>query len=244
MNRFWGHTLSTAVLTVAVGSAIPACAHDDASLFIHGVLAPPTPAGSLCTYTADPTAATISRGLVDGALTDAYAPEMLLGSTLIPQGNATQPDSETARIEVQGAQVRVVDPVDNSEWMNNTVLTSGIIEPASGTAPSYTAISATLMDAKAVAHFTPPVGQATKLAVVYVSFYGQTLGGQSVESNQFQFPVDVCAGCLVYFPPGAKAQNYCSGAVASTGTAHACVTGQDQSVDCQVCYPLAVCTPQ
>ena len=43
MNRFCGHTLSAAVLAVAAGAAIPACAHDDASIFVHGVLFPRTP---------------------------------------------------------------------------------------------------------------------------------------------------------------------------------------------------------
>ena len=98
MNRFWGHTLSAAVLTVAAGTAIPACAHNDASIFVHGVLLPPTPNGNACIYTADPTAALINHGVVDGALTDNYSPEFLVGSTLIPKGNLATPDSETARL--------------------------------------------------------------------------------------------------------------------------------------------------
>ena len=125
MNRFWGHTLSAAVLTVVAGIAIPACAHDDASIFVTGVLYPPTPNGQSCTYSADPTAPLLSRGLVDGAVTDNYSPEFLVGSTLVPKGNPSIPNSETARVEIQGTLIKVVDPVDNSVWENNTVLTSG-----------------------------------------------------------------------------------------------------------------------
>jgi len=241
MNRFWGHTLSVAGLAVAAASAAPACAHNDASLFVHGVLFPPTPSSGVCTYTADPTAAGLSRGLVDGALRDNYTPSFLLGSTLIAQGNSSTPDSETARIEIQGAIVQVVDPTDNSTWENNTVLASSIIEPASGTQPAYTAMSASIMDAKAIAHFTPTAASTgtgaagvTNLALVYVTFFGQTLGGQSLTSNQYQFPVDVCSGCLVTDPPGALA-GYCQGEFPVATSAAACDVGQDQISDCQTC---------
>jgi hypothetical protein len=262
MNRFWGHSLSVAGLAVAAACAAPACAHDDATLFVHGVLYPPTPSAGVCSYTADPTSPALVRGLVDGALRTNYTPAFLLGNTLIPQGNATTPDSETARIEIQGGIVQVVDPTDNSTWENNTVLASTIIEPASGIQPSYSTLSLSVMDAKAIAHFTPPLvttnapattAPATNLALVYVTFFGQTLGGQSVQSNQYQFPVDVCDGCLVTAPTGAP-PGYCQGAVAIATSFVACEVGQDQVVDCQECCgvvtnkecPVAACnlTPQ
>ena len=46
------------------------------------------------------------------------------------------------------------------------------------------------MDAQAIKHFTPAsAAEPSKIAVVYVTFYSETLGGQTVQSNQFQFPV-------------------------------------------------------
>ena len=139
--------------------------------------------------------------------------------------------------------MRVVDPVDNSEWMNADVLAAATIEPASGATPSYTALSATIMDAKAVTHFTPPPpttagAPASLLAEVYVKFYGTTLGGDYVESGEYLFPVHVCNGCLVSFPPDASVK-YCSGAIPSTSTVEACEPGQDQYVDCQQCYAFS-----
>jgi hypothetical protein len=228
--------LSVAATVVAAGSAAPACAHDDATLFVHGVLFPPTPSGGVCTYTVDPTAEGISIGLVDGALRNNYTPYFLLGSTLIPQGNPSTPNSETSRIEIMGATVQVVDPKDNSTWENNTVLMSAIIEPASGSEPSYSSLSANIMDAKAVAHFTPS-DFTTNLALVYVTFFGKTLGGQSITSNQYQFPVDVCNGCLVVVPPGAKS-GYCQGNIPVADSYAACELGQDQISDCQACYAV------
>jgi len=241
MNRIWGHTLSTAIVALAAGSAIPACAHNNGSLFVHGVLAPPVPAGGVCTYTASPTSPELSRGSVDGALTSSYSPEFLVGSALVAQGNPTTPQAETSTINIQGVDVRVVDPIDNSEWMNADVLAAGTIEPASGATPSYVAMAALVIDAKAMAHFTPPPAAGSlvvNLAEVYVKFYGTTLGGDYIESGEYLFPVDVCYGCKVSFPPGAtvKGSKYCAGSVPSTSTEEACVLGQEQAVDCQKCY--------
>jgi hypothetical protein len=185
----------------------------------------------------------LSRGLVDGSLTDSYSPEILVGSTLIARGNSSAPNSETARIAIQGAQVRVVDPTDNSVWMNNTVLASAMVDPAQGTQATYSALGVTIMDSKAIQHFRPGAGNASKLAVSYVKFYGQTLGGQSIESNELQYPIDVCDGCLVYFPANAVSQNYCAGGVAASASVKACAVGQDQQTDCQSCVGLPACCP-
>ena len=137
---------------------------------------------------------------------------------MIAQGNQATPDSETARIEIQGAIVQVVDPAENNATIeNNTVLTAGIIEPASGSVPSYAGVGRNIMDAAAIAHFTPAlIGARAKIALVYVTFFGQTLGGQNLQSNQYQFPVDVCAGCLVTFPPADDERGYCTALGPST----------------------------
>jgi hypothetical protein len=234
MNRFWGHTLSAAVVAATAGSATPGCAHNDASMFVHGVLFPPTPSAGTCTYNFDPTAPELAFGTVDGEVTESYTPEFLVGSTLIPQGNQATPDSETARIEIQGAVVQVVDPASNATLEDATVLTSGIIEPASGSVPSYGGVALSIMDAAAIKHFTPAAyGDPSNIAVVYITFFGQTLGGQTLQSNQYQFPVDVCHGCLVTYPAGSPT-GYCK-AASSSAVFQACQPGQDQVSDCTYC---------
>jgi hypothetical protein len=243
MNRFWGRTVSTAAVAAAAAASIPACAHNDQTLYVQFALAPPTPTNGQCTYDPVVTSPFLPRGTVDAALTPGYTPVFLLGNTNRSQGSLDNVQAETGRILVQGALVRVIDPADGSVWMDNTVLTTGTIEPAAGTTSSYMAIPATIMDAKALAHFDPGKGQPAKLAVTYVTFYGQSTGGDSIESNEFQFPVDVCHGCLVSYPAldTNTLQQYCSGKISSTSTTGgvACVTGQDQVVDCQHCFAIA-----
>src|SRR5262249_39661962 len=131
--------------------------------------------------------------------------------------------------------------------MDNTVLSSGSLDPGQGNEPAYASFAVTLMNAKALAHFDPgAVGAPSKIAIAYVKVYGQTLGGVSVETNEIQFPIYVCHGCLVSIPSGAATTNYCAGGTtsASTNVKVPCVQGWDQVVDCSLCYPNPVCDPK
>lgn len=245
MDRFWGHALSTAVVAVAAGSAVPACAHNDSTLFVQGVLSPPQPSNNQCIYAVSITAPMINRGTVDASLAGSYAPVFLVGSQLKSRASSDNVKTETSNVSIQGAIVRVVDPTTGAVTMSNTVLSSGLIYAAEGT-PSYVAIGATILDSASIKHFDPGRGQPAKLAIAYVKFFGQSLGHQSLESDEFQYPIDVCNGCLVLIPAGDQAtQNaYCSGQVAAKTSVSPCVVGQDQLVDCQACFNFsAACKP-
>ena len=94
--------------------------------------------------------------------------------------------------------------------------------------------------------------------VTYTQFFGNTLGGESVQSDNFEFPVDLCQGCLVLFsasddnPSSAFPQPNCNlaSAAAASGTGSTsslpspCNTGQDYPTDCSQCLGQAVCNPQ
>jgi hypothetical protein len=244
MNRFWARATSTAATALLAGLIIPACAHNDGSIFIRHVMAPP----GGCVYQADPSQVAITEGLVDASLTGAYTPWVLIGNQLTARASVEDSRVESARVVIQGALVKVVDPADGSVQMDNTVLTSGTVDPGTGTNPSWGVASVTMMNQAALAHFDPgAVGQPSRLGVAYVKVFGETLGGQSVESNEFQFPINVCHGCLVFFPPGSGTNNYCAagtvGGSSATNVPTACVPGQDEPIDCSLCYPIAACDP-
>jgi hypothetical protein len=86
-----------------------------------------------------------------------------------------------------------------------------------------------------------------------VKVFGRTLGGMSVESGEWRFPINVCYGCLVVFPPEANdpkvmPQPNCGlSAVTGTSVVHPCIVGQDDTIDCRVCketFPRgALCEP-
>ena len=47
-----------------------------------------------------------------------------------------------------------------------------------------------------------PVRTSARI-IVRLRLRGETLDGKDIESNEFTFPIEVCNGCLVTYPPGA-----------------------------------------
>ncbi len=170
----------------------------------------------------------LSHGVVDCALAQTYAPDLLVGNS-------------GAQAEIQGATVQVVDPATNGVVTSGTALGAAAEFAAVGQVPSYATVGLTLLNSVAVSHFCPgSAGTASKTAEVQVTLFGQTLAGEAVESNELLFSVEVCYGCLVTVPDGALA-GYCAGESASASSAVACVIGQDQVSDCQACSQVPFC---
>lgn len=245
MKRVWGHVFAGVGVLAGLGAAgavVSACVHDDSTIFVSDVLAPQfvTP-GMACLFTADPTQPALSEGTLDADLSPEYVAEFLVGNQMVPRGDPNQPQTETSYVTIQGAVVRIVDPQGN-QLNTYTWPTSGTIPPSSGTTPGYAPISVAILDSATVASLglTPTyAGGAIKRLVSYVRFFGASVGGQSVESDEYGFPVNVCRSCLINFdntnpdlpqPNCAKASN-----TASTATSIPCIGGQDFPVSCTTC---------
>ena len=249
LKRIWGHGIAALALAAITASA---CADNDGSVFVVGVLAPPSPAANgTCTYQNTPTGPFVFRGHMDVGLATSYTPIVLLGNQLVPRGNAQESRVETNRVQIQGSVVRVTDAA-GTELRSFTVPASGFIEVASGTTPGYGPAATTLIDPDTASALRTQLSanpSTTRTIISYVKFFGQTLGGTHIESGEFQFPTEVCYGCLVSFPSGSSDANQplpnCKGVISgSSGTiSQPCAAGQDQPIDCRLCQGLAVCTP-
>ena len=255
MKRVLGHCLAAATLIAGGIGLMAACAHDDESLFVQNVLYPtPVAAGNSCTYSADPNQVHLSTGVLDTAFgRKRYDAWYLVGNQLVQQANQAQLKSETSTITIQGAVVRVTDPGGN-QYTTFTKLTSGTVYPGTGTVPGYTSVSLQTIDSATVDAVVKS-GQlsagGTVTLVTYAKFFGHTLGGTYVESNEFEFPVDLCNGCLVLFTandvnPAFKTPN-CIGNSSTGGSGGSsslptpCVTGQDTAIDCSQCQGIPAC---
>jgi hypothetical protein len=252
MKRVWGHGLTGLVLLVGVAGVSaggPACVHDDSTIFVSDVLAPQyVTAGMACVFTADPTQPVLGEGTLDAVLATQYTAVFLVGNQIVPRGDPNQPQTETSFVTLEGAVVRIVDST-GTQLNTYTRPAAATIPPSSGTTPGYASLAVTIIDSTTAA--TLGHGQ-TDPVVSYVRFFGHTLGGDSVESNEFGFPVDVCRGCLISFPasednmlPGLPQPNCAnSGAGASSASASVpCVPGQDLALDCSACLQLPECNP-
>jgi hypothetical protein len=246
MNRVLGHCLAAAVAIGGGAALVLACQHDDESLFVQNVIFPtPVAQGNSCTYTNDPNQSFLPKGALDVALNGIYTAVFLLGNQLVSRSNPQQLQAETSTINVEGAVVRVTAP-DGTQLNSFTSLTSGTVYPSTGTVPGYAAISAQILDqgsVQAVSGGSALSGSGFVTIVTYTKFFGHTLGGTYVESNEFEFPIDICKGCLISITQ--QDENQCftlpnckGGSGSSSSLPIPCVPGQDTVIDCSQCPPL------
>ena len=259
MKRVWGNVLSAASLLAGAAVVFSACVHDDSTLFVREVMAPPSSGstgGALCTYTPDPTLPYLSSGLLDIAVRQQYDAVLLVGNQMVPEVNQSQLQTETSTITLQGAVVRITDFMGNP-LTSYTRLATASLPPASGSTPGYATIALTILDSVTTSGPETAVirGQALGFSGVdrfisYVKVFGVTLGGKSIESNELEFPIDVCYGCLVQFtnvtvgtpPPATPNCRADSSATTTITTAAPCILGEDQTVDCTlVCDAIPTC---
>ncbi len=251
MKRVWKHVLNGAAMLsgmAVVGSVGSACVHDDSTIFISMVLAAPqvTP-GMTCLFTADPTQPHITFGALDADLSQSYSAVFLVGNQIVPRGDPNQPQTETSYVTIDGAVVRILDSSGN-QVNTYTFLTSVTIPPSSGTTPGYSTLPVTILDSQTVSNLDlPDPSPGTIRLVPYVRVFGHTLGGDSVESDEFAFPVDVCRSCLISFPsteesPSLPSPN-CANSSASgpVSTTVPCIPGQDTVIDCGDCQGVPAC---
>jgi hypothetical protein len=85
--------------------------------------------------------------------------------------------------------------------------------------------------------------------LVSLTIVGETASGAPLETNQFTFPLDICAGCLVSFPTDALQSDGDGSSTCDPSLRDAafegdrdqpCALGQDEPVDCSTCHSLAL----
>lgn len=241
MNRVCGQVLAGLWVAACGGVVVSACTHDDSTIFVRDVLAPqPVAAGQVCSFTSDPTQPFIESGVLDVSLRPQYDATFLVGNQMVPEGNPSTPTTETSFVNIQGAVVRITDS-DGDQLNTYTRLAGATLSPASGTTPSYGPISVTILDDVTVNSMSGLIAIGdTRRLITYTRFFGKTLGGQSVESNEFEFPVDLCRECLISFPVTEQSAQFptpnCQGSGVTASTLPVpCILGEDTSVDCSVC---------
>jgi hypothetical protein len=269
-----GATLGASLIT---GSIVSACAHNDASVFLRQVFEPSIPSNGTCSFTADPTQASISSGTVDLSFSDVttYTPEVLVANQIIAQGNVNQEQAETSTVIISGAITRITDLDGNTslvpllaarskqgdnaakltgEALQNGTITAPInpfstveevtIAPASGATASYGVLALTMVDGATIAvlreYFTnaltmnamndmPGLPEPIQL-LTYTKVEGKTIGGDSVESNTFEFAVTFTYGGLVsnLASDSASPSGFCVDTTIKVPTsAQTCLPGQD-----------------
>jgi len=223
--------ITTACLLAGVTLlATASCADNDSTLFIKGAM---VSTGDECVFEAEGDAALRLSGVMDVAFASTYVLPLLVGNQLIARGDSDKLRTETARVIIRGAVVNVLSADGATTYASFSTNAGGFVDPASGTDPGWgvsfvNAVSTPLAEDL---RNELAAGESRELNVsVYV--YGDTLGGDEVESSTLTFPLFVCNGCLVdcstaddfgdcsEFPP--------------EGLELGCFPGQDEPVPCQL----------
>jgi hypothetical protein len=244
MKRVWVHVVAGLSLLAGAGSAFSACVHNDSTIFVRDALASQyVSSGSTCMWTSDPAQTYHSSGVLDVALREQYDGVFLVGNQMVAQANSSQLQTETSTFTIQGAVVRITNAqaIKRREF---TTTTSATISPASGNTPGYAAVIVRIVDPETIQTAPETVKILTGESgfarlITTVRFFGHTLGGQSLESNEFEFPIDVCNGCLINYSnnPNYPIPN-CVANPSVTSMAQTqipCFPGQDLNIDCTVC---------
>jgi len=258
MKRLWGHVMAGGLLVAGTAVISTACVNDNSTVFIFDVLEQQLVSpGSQCLYTSDPTQPYISAGVLDVGFRHTYSAEFLVGNQIVSQASATAPQTETSFVQFTGAVVKITDTAGNTVADYTEMVGAAALGPAQGTTPTYEPIGVTIVDEGTVTSLlpdlAPPPGMATggtRTLVTHTYFFGQTLGGESVQTNVFSFPVTLCEGCLVSYSASdidlnAPTPNCLLAASSSSSSSSAlpgpCNQGQDDPIDCSQCLGVAVC---
>ena len=226
----------TVLLTSLALGAASSCADNESSLFIEGVLSLPS---SDCVARPDAEAEFLSQGVLDVRFAEGYVAAVQVGNQLTQQGNREKTRTETSRLRLEGVSGTVFDVAGGGHDFE--AIATGFVHPASGTEPGLAAmfvnlVSTDMLDDLAAA------GEGT--IVVRFHIFGTTLGGQEIESGDYDYPIFLCDGCLIDYPVEARdtvntqpGDPYRCGASAEAeaDTTKVCFYGQDQRFSCTAC---------
>ncbi len=217
------------------GAYASGCKETESEFFIKGVAS----FQGTCTAQAQADQILLFEGILDSSFRRDYTAALLFGNQLTQTDRV--PDekirAETSRIVVQRAEV-TVDSIDEQLVTSYTVPVSGFANPTVSGEPGFGLVSVPLIDAATgikLGSNGVPVKVNTR-----VRLFGQTLGGADVHSNEFNFLVTVCRGCLVSYDPtlndaSAESSPNCLLPSTSAPSSAPCQIGQDSAVPCALC---------
>lgn len=175
-------------------------------------------------------------GTMDVAYSCGYYAVLEVGNQLVRRGDETKLQVETSRIGVDSVDVEILQADGETSIHAFTYPTTGFVDPANGTTPGRGLAGALLVDGAAAAIMAQAGGG---LYVARIVVHGRTLGGEDIQTRPFDFPLEVCVGCLCFKP----SNDVCVDA--DSAPAEQCFFPQDAPFDCRWtnsnCSATAVC---
>ena len=204
-------------------SMLPSCVENNSSIFIHSI---DFQEPGECGCTGDPEDVSLTSGLLDTSQNQgAYVAAIRIGNQMIRSADNARLRVETSHVTIYEAEVEVFDSAGGSITSFSQPVTSFAFA-SNGTNPGFGCTFLTLIDAASIANIATP-----QTVVARIKVFGETLGGNDVETGVFDFPINVCNGCLGCVEPDPMD---CDGEIPSETAA--CRVGRGVASDCR-CVP-------
>lgn len=254
---------------LAVAMMGSACVEDIGSMLVvkNSVL------GGACELNAELEGNFRSRGTLDVMLTNRYFLFPTVQNQLRPSsdvkikaqaggvtGDFRDVLNEGNAITLEGATVSFTTPPNVSFALPQNVFipTSGTVFPQGLTTTQLEVLSVDIGNiVRRAPEFFDAANEtfrkgAVVTVLVTIKFQGRTTSGTEIESNEFTYPMDLCAGCLLVYSPGTLFIDDDNSLTCDTSKATGddnqnidsavetpCLIGQDDVVDCRLCRTLA-----
>lgn len=223
----------------ALALAAPACAENDTSLFVAGVLKGDPPE---CEYKADQGSATLLGGTMDVGFVTSYTAELLVALQLAPRGDKSKLRAESMTFQVRGAEVRLTDS-EGALLDEFSVPAGGVVAPTSAANPGFGISEVILIPHSIGQDLRNEVDPGElRTVVAEVRVFGETLGGTELTSGSFTYVIDICHACMSAATTdgvdydSASGRLLCNPALTEPYVTAGCFPGQDDSiVDCRQC---------
>jgi hypothetical protein len=218
MKNLWKGAAALVMFGVAcLPMASSGCVDAEASFFIRGVKFQGCEALS-----AD--GPDVAVGTMDIRYSCNYFAVLELGNQLVRRGDETKLQIETSRINVERVDVEVLGADGETGIGAFTYPTTGFVDPSSAGNPGRGLAGALLVDGGTSAKIAEVGGG---LFIARIVAHGRTLGGDDISTRPFDFPLEICIGCLCFEP----ANDTC---IESEGApAEQCFFPQDVPFDCR-----------
>lgn len=219
--------------------ALAACEENRSSLFIRGVVPAEVDTASGGCSVDGSSDTLLQGGTVDVGLTTGYTLDLSVASQLISRADRSDTTAEVNRVTINRAEIRISSSTAIRRSRFSTLVT-GIIDPSSdGATPGLGSVSVNVLEPELASELAEQLQDgSTAELVAYVKLFGETLGGNDIETGFFQYPFTACYGCLVFFPQTDGVSD-CS----TAPTTASCRIGQNAAVPCSACRNNPVCEP-
>ncbi|WP_437576591.1 hypothetical protein [Sorangium sp. So ce887] len=183
-----------ALLAASGGLLASACASNESSLFVRMRMAPTED----CTVACGPSEEFWTEDAVDAAYTGSHTATLLVGNQIVQRGDPDVLRTETSRVQLYEAEVRVADLAGNPVTDGYVVPVTGLVDPGTSGDAGYNCTQVLLIDGATMDSLrrqSAELGGGDIEVVATVVVRGRTLGGQEVETAEWSYPVRVCFGC-------------------------------------------------